>query len=127
VTPEQARNQALAACGAVLIAFIGFCHEVVGDLLFPWGPELLGGPIGWHGTGLLAICTGLLLLAGTLGVIRFPVIPVALIVSVVGLLFLVIAATRYDDLHAFTLAASFAGLCTAHFHKRAVEDLSEMR
>ena len=45
VSKEEALYQSLAFCGAVLIAFIGVCHEFVGDVLFPWGPALFGGPI----------------------------------------------------------------------------------
>lgn len=100
--PESSRlralHQSLASCGAVTIALIGFTHEVAGHLIFPWGPDLLGGPIGWHATGLLAVATGLLLLGGTLRLIRFPVIPVALTTAAASVFFFVIAAALHQGL-----------------------------
>jgi hypothetical protein len=74
ISKAQASYQSLAASGAALIAFIGVCHESVGSVLFPWGPRLLGGPIGWNSAGILLVGTGLLLLGGTLGLIKFPVV-----------------------------------------------------
>ena len=58
---EEALYQSLASCGAVLIAFIGVCHEFIGHIVFPWGPSTLGGPIGWHGLGIFSIVLGLLM------------------------------------------------------------------
>ena len=119
-----ARYQSLASCGAILIAFIGFCHEVAGHIIFPWGPAFLGGPIGWHGTGLFAIVAGLLLLAGALGLLRFPVVPMALIVAAIGAFFFVATALLHSQFHAFALAGTFAGVGTAHFHRKAARATS---
>ena len=127
MSQRVALYQSLSACGATLIAFIGFCHEVAGHIIFPWGPDFLGGPIGWHGTGLLAIVVGLLLVAGTLRVIKFPVVPVALVVVAVGIFFVGVAAFLYGDFHAFALAGSIAAATTAFFHREVDGLLVEER
>src|SRR5205085_1164340 len=85
MSKTEALFQSLASCGAAIIAFIGVCHEVVGDIVFPWGPALLGGAVGWHGLGLFAIAVGLMLLGGTLRLIRFPVVPFALLIIAMGI------------------------------------------
>jgi hypothetical protein len=119
MTKEQALYQSFAACGAVTIAFVGVCHEYVGPLLFPWGPALLGGPIGWHGLGISAIVSGLLLLGGVLGVIRFPVVALALLTAAIGLAFIVFTEFVHRQFHLFAFAAFLAGITTAYFHHRA--------
>lgn len=120
---EAAFYQALSACGAALVAFIGVCHEVIGHILFPWGPALLGGPIGWHCAGIFTIGTGLLVLAGTLQLIRFPVVPFALIAVVAGVGLVIFTAVVHKDFHMFALAAGVAGAVTAFCHPRAVAHL----
>ena len=77
MSKDAALYQSLAACGAAVIMFIGVCHEFVGHTLFPWGPDLMGGPIGWHGLGIFVIGAGCLVLGGTLRLIKFPVVPFA--------------------------------------------------
>jgi hypothetical protein len=109
----------MAACGGALIAFIGVCHESVGSVLFPWGPRLLGGPIGWNGVGILAIGTGLLLLGGTLGLIRFPVVFVALVTVAIGVFFVAFAGVVHHQFHMFALALAIAGAATAYAHPKA--------
>ena len=116
---EAAFYQALAACGAALIAFIGVCHEVIGHILFPWGPAFLGGPIGWHATGIFAIGAGLLILAGTLQVIKFPVVPFSFIAVVVGFGLVIVTAIVHHQFHMFALATGIAGAVTAFCHPRA--------
>jgi hypothetical protein len=118
VSKEQARYQSLASCGAVLIAFIGVCHEVAGHILFPWGPAALGGPIGWHGTGISSIVVGVLLLAGTLGFIGFPVVPFALVVAIAGAGIGVMTAVVHHEFHLFAFTIVIAGATTAFFHRR---------
>jgi Pyridine nucleotide-disulphide oxidoreductase len=120
VSKEQALYQSLASCGAAVVAFIGVCHEAIGSTLFPWGPALLGGPIGWHGVGLLAIAGGLLVLAGTLRVIPFPVVPFALLAVFVGSGLVVLTAVVYGQFHMFALAAAICGAITAFCHHKAV-------
>lgn len=119
ISREDALYQSLAASGAAIIAFIGVCHETVGATLFPWGPAFLGGPVGWHGTGLVAIAAGLALLGGTLRLFRFPVVGLALLASAIGVFFLVATAVLHGQFHVFALAATCAGLVTASCHRRA--------
>lgn len=119
ISVAAARYRALAACGAALIAFIGVCHEVVGDVLFPWGPAFVGGPLPWHGLGFFVIAAGSNVLAGTLGVVRFPVVPFALLAAVLGAFFVVMAAVLHGQFHLFALAASLAGTLTAYAHRKA--------
>ena len=116
ITRKQALHQSLASCGAVVVAFIGLTHEIAGHVIFPWGPDFLGGPVGWHAAGLTAIASGVLLLAGSLRLIQFPVVPVALTVAVASVFFVVVAAVLYRDVHAFAAIGLFASLTTAYFH-----------
>jgi len=116
---EGALYQSLAACGAAVITFVGVCHEAVGATLFPWGPAFLGGPVGWHGTGLVAIAAGLALLGGTLGLFSFPVVPLALVAAAIGVFFLVAAAVVHGQFHVFALAVVCCGTLTAYCHRRA--------
>lgn len=124
MSKEQALYQSLASCGAVLIAFIGVCHEVAGHIVFPWAPAALGGPIGWHGAGISTVVLGVLLLAGTLGLIRFPVVPLALIVALAGAVIGVFTAVVHHQFHLFALALAIAGVTTAFFDRRAAAQQS---
>src|SRR5262249_53121616 len=101
MTSKEARYQSLAACGAVLIAFIGVCHEFIGHIVFPWGPSTLGGPIGWHGLGILSIVIGLLMLGGILGLIRFPVVFWALMAATIGVAICIFTAVVHHEFHMF--------------------------
>lgn len=76
----------LTVAGCVLIVFIGLCHEFVGAVVFPWGPAVLGGPLGWHALGLGGTALALLLLGAVLGQVRLPVAPMALVVAALGVL-----------------------------------------
>jgi len=116
---QGARYQSLAASGAAVITFVGVCHEAVGATLFPWGPAFLGGPVGWHGTGLFAIAAGLGLLGGTLGLFRFPVVQLSLLASAIGVFFLVATAVLHGEFHVFALAVVCCGALTAYCHRRA--------
>ena len=117
---KEALYQSLASCGAALIAFIGVCHESFGHIVFPWGPALLGGPIGWHTLGIFAIVSGLLVLGGTLRLIQFPVVPFALIAVVAGVVLVIFTAAVHKQFHMPALAAAVAGATTAFFHRKAV-------
>jgi len=119
MSQQQAVYQSLAASGASLIAFIGVCHEFVGDTLFPWAPAFLGGPIVWHSLGLLTIVLGLLLLAGTLRLIEFPVISFSLVTAAVGLVLVAVVASLHHQFHMFALAVALAGFGTAFCHRKA--------
>lgn len=116
---ETARYRALAASGAVLVAFVGVCHEVVGETLFPWGPAFVGGALPWHALGFFAIAIGLNLLLATLGLGHFPVVPFALAMAVVGAFFTIVAAVLHGQFHLFALTVCGAGLLVAHAHAKA--------
>src|SRR3990172_3880073 len=64
--------RALASAGAVLVAYVGVVHEVIGTTLYPDGPAFFGGSVGWHAAGLAAIAAGGLLLLAALGQARVP-------------------------------------------------------
>ncbi len=118
---EEALYQSLAASGAVLIAFVGICHEAIGHILFPWGPAFLGGPVGWHAVGLFVIAAGLLFLGGTLRLFRFPVVPYALLLAVFGGIFVVIPAVLHHQFHMLALTLFFSGIVTAYCHRKAAQ------
>src|SRR5581483_3735177 len=60
------RARAIACAGAVLLAYVGVVHEVVGTTLYPDGPAWFGGALGWHAAGAALIVLGLVTAAGTL-------------------------------------------------------------
>ena len=119
MSKQEALYQSLASCGAALIAFIGVCHEFVGHIVFSWGPALLGGPIGWHGLGLFTFALGLLLLGGTLRLIRFPVVPLALVTVAISIALVAFTVVVHQQFHMFRFAAVVAGTSTAFFHRKA--------
>ena len=102
--------RSFSVTGSVLISFIGLCHEVIGTTLFPWGPEFLGGAVVWHGLGALGISAGLLLLAGTLHLVR---VPVALLATIVGFACALISAYTIVARDQFHFLASFEVLAAA--------------
>ncbi len=119
MTDEQARHQALAASGAALITFIGVCHEVVGEALFPWGPAFMGGPAPWHAMGVLCALLGVLLLAGSLRLIRVRVVVFALLPVIPALAIAAYTALAYGRFHLFALTLAGAGALTAWAHHKA--------
>lgn len=122
MSKNEALYQSVASCGAVLIAFIGVIHEFAGHVLFPWGPDFLGDPVGWHAAGLFCIAAGVALLGGTLRIIYFPVIPLALFMAAGGAFFVGVAAVLHGQFHMFALVGFFAGIATAYFHRKAEEE-----
>jgi uncharacterized membrane protein len=104
--PERARLLAFAA--ATLVAYVGVAHEVVGTRLYPDGPALLGGPLGWHAVGIAGIAAGAILIAGTLGVLAVPLVPSALAIAGIGALFVAWDAAR-GGFHFFALTLVIAG------------------
>ena len=110
VPSDHARLLAFAA--ATMIAYVGVVHEVVGTRLYPEGPALLGGPLGWHAVGIGGIAIGVLLVLGTLGVVAMPLAPVALAIAGIGAGFVAWDATR-GGLHFFALTATIAGVVLA--------------
>lgn len=119
MSKKEALYQSLASCGAALIAFIGVCHEFVGHVLFPWGPALFGGPVGWHTLGAFVIALGLLLLGGVLRLIKFPVVPFAAAIVALGVGIGVFAAAVHQQFHLFASAGAAAGGITAFFYCKA--------
>ena len=111
------RERLLAFAAATMIAYVGVVHEVVGTRLYPEGPALLGGPIGWHAVGIGGIAVGVLLVLGTLGVVAVPLAPVALAIAGVGAAFVAWDATR-GGLHFFALTAMIAGVVLARAARR---------
>lgn len=118
MSPAEPPYQALAACGATIVAFVGVCHEVIGPTIFPWAPVLLG-PVAWHGLGIFTIVAGLLVLGGTLRLIAFPVVPFALLAFAIGVVLVAFTAIAHHEFHFFALAAGTAGAITAHCHRKA--------
>jgi uncharacterized membrane protein len=106
VRPERARLLAVAA--ATLVAYVGIAHEVVGMRLYPDGPAMLGGPVGWHAVGIAGITAGALLIAGTLGLLSVPLVPCALAIAVIGALLTAVDAAR-GGFHFFALTLVIAG------------------
>ena len=104
--PQRAPLLAFAA--ATLVAYVGIAHEVVGTRLYPDGPALLGGPLGWHAVGIAGIVAGALLIAGTLGVLTVPLVPSALSIAVIGGLFVAWDALN-GGFHFFAMTLVIAG------------------
>jgi hypothetical protein len=117
---QQAFYQSLATSGAVLITFIGVCHEVVGTRLFPWGLSLFGGAVGWHAVGLSCIAIGLAFLGGALRFIRFPLIS-ALVIAAAGAVVGVFTAVTHHEFHLFAFTLAFAAAGMAFCHRAAVQ------
>ncbi len=120
LTRQEALCQSLAACGAFLIAFIGTVHETVGAILYPWAPHLFG-PVGFQALGLGVMALGLVMLLGTLRVIRVPVAPLAIATSIGTAAMFVFIEVTYHQFHYFCVCASIAGLTTAYFHTKATQ------
>ena len=118
MTQQEANCQSLAASGAFFIAMTGLAHEVVGPTLFPWAPEWFG-PIAWHGIGVFTIVLGLLLLAATLRLIRFPVVPGAIFAAIGGLAATALMAVLHQEFHFFAFSLAIIGFAAAYFYRKA--------
>jgi uncharacterized membrane protein len=111
------RERLLAFAAATLVAYVGIAHEVVGARLYPDGPAMLGGPLGWHAVGIGGIAMGALLIAGTLGLASVPLVPCALAIAGVGAGFVAWDATN-GGFHFFALTLVIAGTVLAHTARR---------
>ncbi|MBI3767160.1 MAG: hypothetical protein HY271_01565 [Deltaproteobacteria bacterium] len=109
LTEPVSRRRALACAGAMLLGYVGLVHEVVGATLYPDGPASFGGPLGWHVAGLSLVALGMLLIAGTLGVARVPVVPLAAIAGVGGALVVLGEAVAHHGFHFFAFTIVLAG------------------
>ncbi|MGE5502033.1 MAG: hypothetical protein ACM3W4_08925 [Ignavibacteriales bacterium] len=119
MTNEQARNQALAASGTVIIAFIGVVHLVVGETIFPWAPAFVGGYLVWYAMGLACLAFGLALLAATLGLIRMPVVIPCVVLAVGAIGLTVLVEVIHGEFHFFAVSLAVAGAMTAWFHRKS--------
>jgi hypothetical protein len=116
---REATYRSLAVAGSVLIVFIGLCHEVVGAVVFPWGPAALGGALGWHGLGLGGILLALLLLAGVLGYVDLPVGPLSLLFVTVGTAITTYTAVSHREFHFFAVSLVVAAAVVAVCYRRS--------
>jgi hypothetical protein len=119
MTKEQARNQALAASGAMIIAFIGVVHIVVGETIFPWAPAFVGGYVIWYAMGALCFVFGLALVVATLGLVRLPVVWPCIALVVGSLALTVLVEVVHGEFHFFAVALAVAGLMTAWFYRKS--------
>jgi len=119
MVPREIVFRSLAASGAVLVAFIGVCHEVVGPRLYPWAPALFGGLTGFYVAGAVMIFVGLLLLGGVLEFVRLPVVFMGVATGVVGGGVTILTAALQDIFHLFAFTMMLAGVATAEGYRRA--------
>jgi len=111
--------RALASAGAVLVAYVGVVHEVVGTTLFPDGPAFFGGSVGWHAAGLAAIAAGGLLLLAALGWARVPWRAIAAAVGGGGACVALSDAWLERSFHLFATTLFIAALAVAIALRRA--------
>ena len=119
MTKEQARYQALAASGAMIVAFIGLVHIVVGETIFPWAPAFVGGYVIWYAMGVACLAFGLALLGATLGLIRMPVVIPCIVLAVGSLALTVLVEVIHGEFHFFAVSLAVAGLMTAWFYRKS--------
>lgn len=118
MTHPATLSRSLAASCAAVMAFHGLLHEMIGPLLFPWAPAVFG-PFLWHGMGFAVLGLGLLSWAGTVDLLRFPVVPVSIAIACLGLGAVVFMATTRGEFHFFALCLALVSVATALFHHRA--------
>jgi uncharacterized sodium:solute symporter family permease YidK len=119
MTNQQARDQALATSGAVVIAFIGIVHEVVGETIFPWAPAFVGGYAIWYAMGALCFAFGVALAAATLGFVRLPVVWPCIALAVGSLALTALVEVVHGEFHFFAVALAVAGAMTAWFYRKS--------
>ncbi len=116
--PEEAFNQSVAASCALLIAFHGVMHEMIGPLLFPWAPATFGFAV-WHGMGFAVLIIGALMFAATLRVARFPVLPAALFLAILATAVIAYIEITHGQFHFFALSLGLSSATCAVFYRRA--------
>jgi hypothetical protein len=104
--------QSLTTTGPAVITANGLHHELMGKIVFPWGPEFLGGPIGWHGFTLVVIAFGIAMLLGTLGVIRLPVLLMCGTAIFVCSGLILVSAIYHQQFHALAFTSLIATIVT---------------
>ena len=118
VMSREIQYRSFAVAGAVLIVFIGMCHEFVGAIVFPFGPAVFGGSLGWHGVGLGGILLGLFLLAGVLDLIQLPVALISLFFMLLGMAIAIYTAVAYGRFHFFAVSLVVAAIVVALCYRR---------
>ena len=121
MTKAQARYQALAVSGAMIVAFIGVVHDVVGETIFPWAPAFVGGYVIWYAMGAACLAFGLALVAATLRLVRMPVVVPCIALAVGGFALTALVAIVKGEFHFFAVSLALAGLMTAYFHPKSAE------
>jgi hypothetical protein len=111
--------RALASAGAVLVAYVGVVHEVIGTTLYPEGPAFFGGSVGWHAAGLGAIAAGGLLLLAALGRARVPWRAIAATVGGAGAFVALQDAVLERSFYLFATTLPLAALAVAIGLRRA--------
>lgn len=94
-------GRALATAGGMLVLEVGLAHEMVGTRLYPDGPALLGGPLGWHAVGVAGIAMGLFMTGGALGLTAMPPRLLATATIVLGFAFVALDAVVHGGFHFF--------------------------
>ncbi len=116
---QELAARALASAGAVLVAYVGVVHEVIGTTLYPEGPAFFGGSVGWHAAGLGAIAAGGLLLLAALGRARVPWRAIAAAVGGAGAFVALQDALFERSFHLFATTLPLAALAVAIGLRRA--------
>jgi hypothetical protein len=116
--------RALASAGAVLVAYVGVVHEVIGTRLYPDGPAFFGGSVGWHAAGLGAIAAGGVLLLAALGRARVPWRVVAAVVGVSGAVVALADAVIERSFHLFAATLPIAALAVVIGLRRVERSVS---
>jgi hypothetical protein len=111
--------RALASAGAIMVAYVGVVHEVVGRTLYPDGPEWFGGIVGWHAAGFATIAAGALLLLAALGRARVPWRAIAGAVAAISAVVALAEAVREHSFHLFAVTNVIAALAVTIALRRA--------
>lgn len=122
MTRRQARDQALAAGGAMIVTFIGLIHIVVGETIFPWAPAFVGGYAIWYAMGGACLAFGLALLAATLGLMRMPVVWPCIAVAMGSLALTALVAAVKGEFHFFAVVLAAASLIIAWRHPKSLTE-----
>ena len=124
LTKQHHLYQSLATAGPVVITANGLHHEFMGEIVFPWGPDFLGGPIGWHGFTLLVVVYGVVMLMSTLRVLKLPVYPMVGLAILVCCGLLLASAIFHQQFHGFAFTSLVAVTVTAICYGKSSRSIS---
>lgn len=124
LTNQHHFYQSLATAGPVVITANGLHHEFMGEIVFPWGPDFLGGPIGWHGFTLLVVVYGVVMLLGTVRVLKLPVYPMVGLAILVCCGLLLASAILHQQFHGFAFTSLVAVTVTAVCYRKSSRSIS---